>query len=99
MSLQLITKTAQAERDLEDIWLYIAMDNIPAADALLDTIVRQCQLLQEQPLMGKARPELATHVRSLPVERYVVFYIPSEKGIEIVRVLHAARDVGGAFHG
>lgn len=30
-------------------------------------------------------------------ENYVIFYRPIEHGIEIVRVLHAARDIAAVF--
>jgi toxin ParE1/3/4 len=43
--------------------------------------------------MGRSRPELATGLRSFPVGRYVIFYVPLSKGVEIVRVFHGARDV------
>jgi toxin ParE1/3/4 len=43
--------------------------------------------------MGRAREELASELRSFPVRRYVVFYRPLVDGIEVVRVLHGARDV------
>jgi len=32
--LSRITKTARAEQDLEEIWFYVAVDNVGAADAL-----------------------------------------------------------------
>jgi plasmid stabilization system protein ParE len=28
----------------------------------------------------------------LPFDRYIIFYLPKEKGVEITRVLHSARD-------
>ena len=40
-----------------------------------------------------AREELASGLRSFPVRRYVVFYRPLVDAIEVVRVLHGARDV------
>jgi toxin ParE1/3/4 len=98
MTLQRIVKTAQAERDLDDIWFYIAQDNNAAADALLDAFDKQCHLLAEQPMMGRARPDLSLNLRSFPIDSYVVFYIPSVNGIEIIRVLHSARDMGELFH-
>jgi toxin ParE1/3/4 len=48
--------------------------------------------------MGRARNELAADVRSFPVGRYVVFYVPIDAGIDVVRVLHSARDVDAIFH-
>lgn len=87
------TKTVQADRDLDEIWLYIAMDNIAAADTLLDRIGQRCHLAAKQTMMGRARPELAPNLRSFPVGNYVVFYVPQPDGIAVVRVLHSARDV------
>ena len=43
--------------------------------------------------MGRVRSELAPELRSFPVGRYVVFYLPCPDGIDIVRVLHGARDI------
>lgn len=97
-----VLKTVRAEADLDEIWLYIAPDNIGAADALIDAIGQTAYRLAEQPLMGRARPELAPELRSFPVGRYVLFYRPVPNGVELVRALHSARDVptlagGGAF--
>jgi len=36
--LSRVTKTARAEQDLEEIWFYVALDKVSAADALLDEI-------------------------------------------------------------
>lgn len=33
-----------------------------------------------------------------PFRRYVIFYLPMNDGIDVVRVLHSARDVDTAFH-
>ena len=47
-----------AERDLEEIWLYVAEAASPAtADRLIDAIVDRFDLLAEQPRMGRLRPE------------------------------------------
>jgi toxin ParE1/3/4 len=65
MSRYLLTDRAQA--DLDEIWLYIAEHNIPAADSFLDTLHERLVLLAGQPLLGRVRPELAPNLRSLPV--------------------------------
>jgi toxin ParE1/3/4 len=49
--------------------------------------------LVRQPDMGRSRPELAPEVRSFPVGQYVIFYVPLAKAVDIVRVLHGARDI------
>ena len=48
--------------------------------------------------MGRARDELAPDVRSFPFGRYVIFYMPLDDGIDVVRVLHGARDVDAVFN-
>lgn len=67
-----VTKTVLAERDLDEIWYYVAVDNLNAADALLDRIDRSCRQLARQPKMGRARPELAPELRSIAVAPYVI---------------------------
>ena len=88
-----IERTAQAEEDLIDIWLYIAHDDIRAADRLLDDIEDKFSLLAGQPRLGPARPDIAPELRYLPVRRYLILYRIVPGGIEIVRVVHGARDV------
>jgi toxin ParE1/3/4 len=92
-----VLKRPLAELDLDDIWWYIAQDNPEAADRLLDRIEEQCQSLARFPEMGISREELMPGLRSLPVGNYVVFYLPIERGIEIVRVLHGMRDIDVLF--
>ena len=47
--------------------------------------------------MSRAREELAADLRSFPFGRYLIFYAPVDEGIDVVRVLHSARDVDAAF--
>ena len=86
-----------AQSDLDDIWFYIAGDNINAADKWIRTILSRFSKLVELPDLGRPREELAPHLRSLPVGRYVIFYRRMNHGIEIVRVLHGARDLPPLF--
>jgi toxin ParE1/3/4 len=37
------------------------------------------------------------NLRSFPVGSYVIFYRPIEEGIEVIRVLHSARDIEDIF--
>jgi plasmid stabilization system protein ParE len=49
-----VRKTVLAEQDLEEIWLYIAADNIVAADALIDKLVEKSVLLAANAELGRA---------------------------------------------
>jgi toxin ParE1/3/4 len=83
-----------AQTDLLEAWLFIAEENITAADRLLDTIEHEAATLALQPLMGRTRNELGNRVRSWPTSTsYILFYIAEDVGITVLRVLHHARDI------
>ena len=84
-------RTARAEEDLIELWLYIAQDNPPAADKLLDSIERAFSRLADYPQLGPARPDLAAELRYFVVGSHLILYREITEGIEIVRVLHGAR--------
>jgi toxin ParE1/3/4 len=86
-----------AHPDLDEIWFYIAQDNLDAADKFIQAIVSRFPKLAAMPLIGRQRKELSPRLRSFSVARYVIFYRPIENGIEIVRVLHGARDFPPLF--
>jgi toxin ParE1/3/4 len=87
------TKRPKAQADLLEIWLYIARDSAREADRLLDRIEAQCRLLAHNPRLGKARPEIAPDARAWIVGRYLVLYREQDEGIEVVRVVHGAREI------
>jgi len=88
-----ITQRPAARHDLIDIWLYIAEDNEPAADRFLDRIQTALEMLLENPLAGRARPELVEGLRSFPVGNYVLFYRPVQDGIDLIRAFSGYRDI------
>jgi len=92
-----VTRRPLAAADIFEIWDYIADDSMTAADRWIDQLDQQFELLATQPLMGRARDELAHRVRSFPVGRYVIFYESIDDGIDVVRVLHGARDIDAVF--
>jgi len=93
-----VTRRPLAETDVLEIWDYIADDSLAAADRWLDRLDEKFRLLAAQAMMGRARDELAPGVRSFPIGRYVVFYVPLDDGIDVVRVLHGARDIDAVFN-
>ena len=89
----------KARRDIWEIADYIAADNIEASDRFLDEVQNAFQQLAGMPLMGSARrfrrPSLQG-VRLWPIphfEKHLVIYRPRKDGVEIVRVLHGARNI------
>jgi len=60
----------------------------------LDTLEQGSKVLLMQPLMGRARPELGSQVRSWPsATPYLLFYEVDDVELTVLRVLHHARDV------
>jgi len=55
------------------------------------------RVLALQPFLGKSIEELATNVRFVPLGSYLIFYRPTKDVIEIVRILHGARDITADF--
>jgi len=92
-----VLKRPLAEADLEEIWLYVARDDVTQADRLLDLIEDRCRSLARFPYMGTSRDELAPSLRSFSHGNYLIFYLPAGDGIEIVRVLQGMRDVEALF--
>ena len=86
-----------ARCDLNEIWEYIGEDNLDAAERLVERIEELCELLAQRPQLGRRREELAPGLRSFPAESYFIFYQPIPDGIEVVRVLHASRDIDSLF--
>jgi toxin ParE1/3/4 len=67
--------TLSAETDLLELWVTIAEENLTAADEILDVIQATATLLGTQPEMGRARPELAEGLRSLPTAHAIPHFL------------------------
>ena len=90
--------SADAENDLDAIWFYIANDSAANADLFLDRLVTTLTTtLSTLPLAGRARDEFGVGLRSFPVESYVAFYRVQNGVVEIIRIIHTARDLGAIF--
>ena len=86
--------TPSAERDLEDIWEYIASDNASSADRVLSALESAMTRLARNPGAGHWREELADKRHQFfLVYSYLIVYRPETKPLQVIRVLHAARDV------
>jgi len=95
--MSVIQRTAQAEEDLIEIWIYIAQDNPGAADRVLDDIDERFHALADNPLMGRLRPDIAQELRYFTVGKYLILYRIVPGGIQIVRIIHGARDLPHLF--
>jgi plasmid stabilization system protein ParE len=86
--------TSRAKQDLNDLWDYIADDSIEAADRVLDALHDAMVKLAKTPGIGHWRQELTDkRHRFLLVYSYLIVYRHETKPLQIIRVLHAARDL------
>jgi plasmid stabilization system protein ParE len=86
--------SVDADLDLDDIWEYIARDNIDAADRWIARLFDAFEALGRTPGMGHTREDLTAHpVRFWAVGAYLVIYRAERRPIEIVAVTQGSRDI------
>lgn len=101
--MRLVTSD-RAKRDIEDIARYIGLDSLQSAETFRRAFDDACELLLHTPEMGSHRgfynPTL-DDLRMLPLQNfknYLIFYRSSRGDkIEIIRVVHGARDLPTLF--
>ena len=83
-----------ADLDLDDIWEYIAQDNIAAADRWIDKLFDAFDQLARNPGMGHKRDDLTAHpILFWPVGAYLILYRAQKEFIEVVAVTQGGRDI------
>ncbi len=83
----------EAVKDLEEIWEYIAADDIDAADRLREEIFGAIQSLVAFPYVGHNRPDLASRpLRFQTLRDYFIAYAPDEKPLAVIAILHGRRN-------
>ena len=86
--------TPLASRDLNQIWDYLAEDNVDVADRVLGEIEKAMRSVAKRPGIGHLREDLADRsYRFFLVYSYLIVYRPETKPLQVVRVLHASRDI------
>ena len=83
----------QAKSELEAIGDHIAGDNPTHAERFIERLTGKFVALGRNPRIGRARPELRSDLRSFPYGAYLILYRVIDDGVEIVRVVHAARNL------
>jgi toxin ParE1/3/4 len=101
-----VVRTPRARRDLTEIADYLAEHaHQTVADRFLDAANETLTLLAGNPELGSPwesdNPDLADvrwhAVAGFP--NHLLFYRPTEQGIELIRVLYAARDLEALLGG
>ncbi len=95
--MALIQKTRQSREDYAAIHAFVFETSPQNADMILRQFDEKLLLLASNRFLGKPRPELADRLRSWSVHRFVLFYRPTDDGIELMRVLHGSMDIAPRF--
>jgi toxin ParE1/3/4 len=89
----------KARLDIAEIAAHIGEENFTAATRFLDEVYGAFNMLANMPLMGSARRFRRESLRGLRLwrvphfENYLVVYRPGISGVEVIRVLHGARNI------
>jgi toxin ParE1/3/4 len=94
-----IRRLPRAIRDVDEIWEWIAADDMAAADRWVERMVEATDRLVQFPNSGMARPELAPGARSIVTGRYLVLYRVGPDTVDIMRIVHGARELAGLLDG
>lgn len=86
-----------AESDLDDIFNYVAEFSVDSAKKTVKDLMQKFKLLAENPKLGRVHNEFILNLRSFPYKKYVIFYFPTETGVEIYRILHSSRNIDELF--
>jgi toxin ParE1/3/4 len=82
-----------AERDLEDIWYFIAQENPVAASRVVNALKDRIFSLGTLPERAQLRTDIAPNARCLIQGNYLVIYEVIDTRVEVVRVTHGAIDL------
>lgn len=86
-----------AEADLLSIALSIADHSVDRARRVVTRLRQRSDILLRHPEAGRPRPELGDGFRSLSERPYVLIYRLLAGDVEIIAVLHGARDLPAAL--
>lgn len=95
----------QADRDINNQFEYIAKDNLEAAIRFYEAAFSTFDVLLTNPNIGPARDFENPQLKDIRIwlvkgfEKYLVFYRATDGLVEILRVLHASRDIDRILSG
>lgn len=99
----MIRRDPRAERAIVQLALWIGLDSPATADRFICAVDETLQTLETHPLIGRVYDADAESLRGLRIwsvsgfPNHLLFYRPAPGGIELVHVLHGARDIGRAL--
>ncbi|HEY2886115.1 MAG TPA: type II toxin-antitoxin system RelE/ParE family toxin [Rhizomicrobium sp.] len=87
----------QANQDLEDIGDFIAQDSALQAKAVVTELRRRAHNIANAPRAYPSRSDLGTEMRAMIWRPYLVLFRVVAAHVEIVHIVHGARDLNRLF--
>jgi toxin ParE1/3/4 len=87
-----------AARDLDETFDTIAIHNPIAAARMIELLEQTCRTLAQQPGLGAPCDELRPGMRYMTCKNYVIFFHSTNSDVEILRIVHGARDLKTLFN-
>jgi toxin ParE1/3/4 len=83
----------RAQRDIDDIWEYtVERWNVGQAEIYLRQIQRAIETVAAEPKTARACDNIRSGYWKYPAGSHVLFFRVTDKGINVVRVLHSRMD-------
>jgi toxin ParE1/3/4 len=83
----------QALIDLDEIYDYLSTESVEAADRVIEEILVAIRTVVPFPHAGHQRPDLTSRpLRFLLVREFLVVYVPEEKPLWVIAILHGRRN-------
>ena len=102
--MQSVTQRPRARVDLLEQFVYFGEEeSIELAKRYLTAVDETCALLVKQPRLGGTYDSNISELAGLRrvsvkgFENYLIFYLPHPGGIDVIRVIHGARDIENLF--
>lgn len=99
-----IFKKPRVTRDLSEYFAYIARDKTAPADRFLRVTEEAFEYLAHHPTVGRIwespLPQLdgiRVYPMPSPFRKYLIFYRFDDETLEVIAVIHGARDLGAAI--
>ena len=93
-----IQLTRDAEKDLDEIFAYISgtLLSPEAAIGQLERLEQRIASLERLPKRYRVyekEPWKSRGLRVMPVDNYLVFYVPDSETVTVLRILYGGRDI------
>jgi toxin ParE1/3/4 len=85
-----IVWAAESRRQIHEIWHYIALDNVGAANRMFTRLVAAVEKLAHYPYLGRPGRETSREL-AVAGTPFIVVYRVQDEEIRIVSVLHGAQ--------